>query len=397
MQSNAVLCAFFAKHRVNAMTKRKTSILQLHQGYNIKPIDVSDLAEQAIKAFPKEKYSTTTIFVTGGPRSGQKDSCAERTIYLSLAKKSLRGLRLGVLYNLFKVFKRDHFDVVICNRFKPTSLMMWLHLFVGKPKCISVVHILSDYRPFMRRMLVRLNAHKWHFIAVSDSVRQGLFDMNCGFSEKNVTLIENAIDSQQMVSLLKSKDSAMKELGLPAEKTIVGTIGRLDKRKGHIELIKGFAKIHEQFPDAIVAIIGEGKERSNLEVEIAKQGLQDKVILLGAVDGAAQFVKAFDIWIMPSHSEGLPLALMEAMTGKLPLLTTSIPSMDYIVRPAGGMCFEVQNPDSLAKALSDYLTLSPEKRAELGEQSFQYLQKQFSLERYRQQYVNLIEKLTNDS
>ena len=378
------------------MAKRDISVLQLHQGYNIKPIDVADLAEQVIKALPPEKFATTTLFVTGKPQPGEKESCAERTIYLDLPKKNLRGLRLRALYELFKIFRREHFDVVICNRFKPTSLMVWLHLLIGRPKCVSVVHILSDYRPFMRRLMVRLIAHKWHFVAVSESVRQGLFALNCGFNERNVTVVENAIDSQQMLSLLYPADVSRKTLDLPTAKTIVGTIGRLDKRKGHIDLIRGFAKIHQQFPDVLIAIIGEGKERKTLEAEIASLGLSGKVFLLGNVDGAARYVKAFDIWIMPSHSEGLPLALMEAMTAKLPILTTSIPSMDYIVRPAGGKCFEVQNPDDLAKVLSDCLKLTPEQRAELGEQSFKYLQTHFSLQRYRNEYQSLIERLLND-
>lgn len=378
------------------MSKRATSILQLHQSYNVKPIDVSDLAEQVIKAIPEDNYTSTTLFITGKPQANQKDSCAKKNIYLNLRKQNLRGLRLRALYELYKTLRRERFDVVICNRFKPTSLMMWLHLFVGKPKCISVVHILSDYQPLMRRLLVRLNAHKWHFVAVSNSVRQGLIELNCGFSERNVTVIENAIDSQQMISLLHPKDVARDRLSLPMTKTIVGTIGRLDRRKGHVDLIRGFAKIHEQFPDAVIAIIGEGKARKTLEAEIVTLGLTGKVLLLGAVDGAAQYIKAFDIWIMPSHSEGLPLALMEAMTAKLPILTTNIPSMEYIVRPAGGMCFEVENPDDLAKVLSDCLMLAPEKRAELGQQSFDYLLTNFSLERYRKEYLQLIERLMND-
>lgn len=378
------------------MAKPNISVLQLHQGYNIKPIDVSDLAEQVIKSLPPEKFATTTLFINGKPDVGQKDSCADRTLYLDMPKKYLRGLRLRVLITLFKILKHEKFDVVICNRFKPTSLMMWLHIFVGKPKCISVVHILSDYRPLMRRLFVRLNAHKWHFVAVSESVRQGLFALNCGFSERNVTVIPNAIDSQQMASLLFPKDFAREQLGLPMSKTIVGTIGRLDKRKGHIDLIKGFTKIHQHFPDVIIAIIGEGKERHNLESEIAEHGLTNKVLLLGAIDGAAQYIKAFDIWIMPSHSEGLPLALMEAMTAKLPILTTAIPSMDYIVRPAGGMCFEVRNPDDLATVLSDCLKLTPDQREALGEQSFEYLQTHFSLEQYRKENLTLIERLINE-
>ena len=79
------------------MANQDISVLQLHQGYNIKPIDVSDLAEQVIKSLPPEKYVTTTLFLTGKPQPGEKESCAERTIYLDLPKKNLRGLRLRAL------------------------------------------------------------------------------------------------------------------------------------------------------------------------------------------------------------------------------------------------------------------------------------------------------------
>lgn len=378
------------------MSKQIYSVMQLHQGYNIKPIDVSDLAEQVIKALPQEQYSTTTLFVSGRPGINQKDSCAQRTIYLNLPRKCLRGLRLGLTYQMYKLFQSEKFDVVICNRFKPTSIMMWLYFFVGKPKCITIVHNLSDYRPIMRKLWIRFFARNWNFVAVSESVRDGLIAMKCGFSGSNVTLIENALDSEQMSDLLYTKEVSRQRLDLPMVKTVVGTIGRLEKVKGHVDLIRGFAKIHQKFPDVIVAIIGDGKERKKLELEIAAKGLAGKVILLGAVDGAAQFIKAFDIWIMPSHSEGLPLALMEAMTAELPILTTAIPSMKYIVEPSGGVCFDVQNPDSLAEALSACLQLTVEERAEMGKRSLDYLGSRFSLKKYRREYLRLIERVLDD-
>lgn len=378
------------------MLQSKKKVLQLHQAYNIQPIEVSDLSEQVVKGLPKGEYEVKTLFITGGNGVNTKNSMADETIYLDLKKNDLKGLRLKSLYRLFRILRDEKFDIVICNRFKPTSLMMILNCLVGRPKCISVVHNLSDYKPLFRRLMVGVNASKWNFVAVSKSVRDGLFNMKCGFNEENVTLIENAIENELLESLFLSKSEARKELKIPHDKVVVGTIGRLEKVKGHIDLIHGFEKIHKQFPNVIMVIIGEGKERERLEIEIMELNLTEKVFLTGAVGGASQYAKAFDIWIMPSHSEGLPLALMEAMTAKLPILTSRISALEPIVLPAGGWCFEVANPDSLADTLSKFLQLTPLEYEEKGRQAYNYLITEYSIEKYRNSYRRLIEGLIND-
>src|SRR5690606_33256528 len=116
------------------------------------------------------------------------------------------------------------------------------------------------------------------------------------------------------------------------------------------------------YPQALLAIIGEGRCREEAERFVAEHGLGDRVRLLGAKDDALQYVRAFDVFVMPSLSEGLPLALLEAMSGHLPVIGSDIDSLRPILEDCGGRIFPVAQPQALAQRLRETLALSDEQR-----------------------------------
>ena len=89
-----------------------------------------------------------------------------------------------------------------------------------------------------------------------------------------------------------------------------------------------------RFPGAHLAIIGEGRSRAELEIEIANSGLGGRVHLLGWRSYAKRYARAFDILTMPSLSEGFSLALMEGMVAGLPVIASDIPAMHEVVTGA---------------------------------------------------------------
>lgn len=101
--------------------------------------------------------------------------------------------------------------------------------------------------------------------------------------------------------------------------------------KGHTDLLEAFAKISEQHPNALIAIIGEGRSQNDLQATIQRLGISERAILLGAKPDALRFVRAFDCFVMPSHSEGLPLALLEGMSAHLPVIGSNISSLKPIL------------------------------------------------------------------
>lgn len=371
---------------------KKIKVLQLHSDYNIKKYAISDLGELILKALPKERFETTTAFFSGKPKVGQPESVADHTVYFDFSKSQLKGLRLGVLFRLYRWLSRERFDVVICNRYKPVSTMLTLSRFVSIPKCIAVVHGFGDYdRLYRKKHLARNLSSSWTFVGVSKAVSEYLCSLNSGLNEENTIFINNAIDLEAAQRLMMDSQAARKELGLNQESVIVGAMGRLIPLKAHESLIRAFSSISKKHPEAQLAILGEGRERERLEGVIVDLNLIGKVHLLGFKEDAMQYLKAFDVWAMPSRTEGLSLALLEGMCAGLPVIASSIPALEPFVKAAGGVVHAPGDIAGIAGGLSYYLSLQPDERKRLGEKVFEYVSSAHDVGSFQSSYLQLVD------
>ena len=364
--------------------------LQLHANANI-----SVLAEQVVQALPADRYEVTTAFLCGRPEPQDVESCAFRTIYFNFAKTDLKGLqRFRALHHLYKHCRDERYDVIIAHRFKPMNMLMRLNSRLKIPVCIGVQHGNGDFDRFSRRLGARLFLKpNWKTVGVSRSVCDYLIGCRAGFNAENTVQINNAIDIERAERLQLSREHARAKLGLDPGAFVLGCIGRLVPVKGHIFLIEALARVQDDYPEVQVAIIGEGRARQHLEQAIENHRLHGRIHLLGARDNAIQYVRAFDAFVMPSLAEGLPLALLEGMSGHLPVVGSDIDSLKPILEDCGGRIIAVKNVDSLAEALKSLLDSSVHERQLEGERTYAYLCENHNIENFRRQYRELLEKL----
>ncbi|WP_276488268.1 glycosyltransferase [Ectopseudomonas mendocina] len=376
---------------------RRIKVLQLHPDYNIKTHDFADLGEQIFHALPSERFESVNAFLRGRPSAGQPESRAERSIYFEFSDAQLKGMRIRAMWRLFQYCRRERFDVVICNRFKPVNMMLMLNRWLKVPLCIGIAHGFGEYdRAYRRHQTARLVSPAWRFVGVSPAVKQYLLNCRCGFTQNNTVAITNAIDIAQAESLQLPRESARSQLGLQSHVRLVGALGRLVPVKGHIHLIRAFAQVSAGHQNAHLAIIGEGREHERLLQEVERLGLQGRVHLLGYRECALRYVRAFDIWAMPSLAEGLGLALLEGMSGRLPVIASNVPAMLPLIQGAGGIAVAPADVDGLSAALDEYLSLGEEQLRMKGEQSYHYLQREHDINVFRQQYLELIESSLNE-
>lgn len=372
--------------------KRRIKVLQLQPDYNVKAHDFADLAEQVVKAFPVERYEVVSAYLGGRPTGLQSTSIAERSVYFDLSGSQLKGMRLLALWRLFRFCRAERFDVAICNRFKAINMMLWLNRWLRIPSCIGITHGFGEYkRAYRRWQTARMVDEAWRFVAVSSAVKDYLLRCRCGFVEKNTVVINNAIDIDKARSLQQPRGEARASLGLSGNSFVFGAIGRLVPVKGHIHLVEAFARCIERLPGALLVIIGEGRSRTDLQAAIERLGLQGRVLLPGAKADALQYIRAFDVFVMPSLSEGLPLALLEAMSGELPVIASDIPAMAPILKGAGGLAVGVGDVEGLAKALVESFEVPRADLHERGVRAFNYLQQHHGIEQYRSQYLALVD------
>jgi glycosyltransferase involved in cell wall biosynthesis len=375
------------------MVNRRIKVLQLQPDYNVKAHDFADLAEQIVKALPAERYEIVAAFLRGKPQQGEPVSRADRSVYFEFSDAQLKGLRLQAMWQLYRFCRAENFDVVICNRFKPVNMLLQLNRWLRVPLCIGISHGFGEYGRYYRRLQAKsLIDHAWRFVGVSPAVKQYLLDCKCGFTQQNTVAITNAIDIAQAEGLQLPRDEARRLLGIDLQVRLLGTCGRLVPVKGHVYLLQAFARLKDVYPRATLAIIGRGREEPRLLAEVDRLGLQGRVHLLGFRADALQYIRAFDIWTMPSLAEGLGLALLEGMSGHLPVIASSVPAMLPLIQGAGGLAVPPGDVNALTTALADYLQLSDQELQERGERAYAYLCASHDIESFRQQYLRLVEE-----
>ena len=151
---------------------------------------------------------------------------------------------------------------------------------------------------------------------------------------------------------------------------IILNTGRLDKQKDQITLIKAFALIAHEFPEYKLIICGEGPERDNLERSIDELNLNNRVVLVGAVNNVEEYLKKAEIFVFTSIHEGYPNSLVEAMAAGLPVIATDCPfgPAEMIKTNENGILVPIKNCLAISDAMKKLL-VNPLYASKLGEKA----------------------------
>ncbi|MCO6457704.1 MAG: glycosyltransferase family 4 protein [Pirellulaceae bacterium] len=166
--------------------------------------------------------------------------------------------------------------------------------------------------------------------------------------------------------------------------------GRLHRAKGLRELVVAWARVVRQRPEARLWLVGEGPDREELYDLILDRDLRGRVIMPGAFDAVDEILQAADLFVLPSHEEGMSLALLEAMAAGLPVVATDIEGNRVLIRDRQeGLLVPPRNPDALAAAILRQLDQRILARA-YAEAARKRVEEEYSLTRMAQRHVDLI-------
>lgn len=215
----------------------------------------------------------------------------------------------------------------------------------GVPAVVHVEHDVWHYQQPSRRRLVTVAAklvRPLHF-AVSQTIAETLSEM---LPHQEVRVVPGGVDLARFGS--SSRNDARKALGLPAGVRVVGSVGRLEPVKGHKTLIEALPYLPD---DMIVVVVGEGSEANRLKDLATTLGVAGRVRFLGHRDEVDQLMPAFDVFCLPSFSEGLPRVVMEAQAAGVPIVSSDVGSVRQAVDTNTGRLVAPGDPAALANAL----------------------------------------------
>lgn len=212
-----------------------------------------------------------------------------------------------------------------------------------------------------------------------------VFSKGASFPLGKTCVIHNGIDLDKY-AIHPSKSSAIKtHLGIPADAVIVGSVGRLNHEKGHTFLVEAAAQVTTQRQSVHFVLIGDGPLRSELEASAKRHGISDRTHFVGEQDDVRPFLSVLDVFVLPSVTEGLPLALLEALASGVPCIATDVGGNTEVLRPEAGIIVPPRSSEALAQAIKTMLDPTARRQYNVPPS---YIQ-EFSLERCAQSYVDL--------
>jgi glycosyltransferase involved in cell wall biosynthesis len=167
--------------------------------------------------------------------------------------------------------------------------------------------------------------------------------------EKIVT-IPNGIDFEDIHSAL-TVEEAKERLGIPQDCCVLGTAGRLEPVKRLDIFLAAAQQIALRFPQTRFVIAGDGSEEARLRAQAQVEGIRDKVLFLGHRHDICDVLRAFDLLVLSSDHEGLPMVLLEALGLGVPVVARSVGGVPEVVQDgANGLLVDSADPGALAEA-----------------------------------------------
>lgn len=237
-----------------------------------------------------------------------------------------------------------------------------------------------DPRNALRRKLYRAAAAASdRTIAVSPAVREWLCG-EMGFDERQTVLLMNGVDSRAFPETATRNDDCLRtQLGLSGRR-IVTCVGRLVPGKGHRFLVDAMAKVRERYADAALLIVGDGPERRSLERQVEELRLTEAVRFAGHRPDVTALLRLAAVFVLPSFSEGIPIALIEAMAAGRPVVATAVPgNLDVVVDDRFGLLVPAGDAQALVDAISSVLD-DPDQAARRAARGQQRIRDSFDIE-----------------
>lgn len=287
---------------------------------------------------------------------------------------------------LVEAFRRHRIAVAHSHEFSMAVYGAWASWRAGVPHVITM-HGSRYYNARLRRRLAMRAAiaASRQLVAVSDPLAQAICN-DLAVRRSRVAVLPNGVRHAE-----PERITLRDELRLSPGDRLIVAVGNLYPVKGHVHAIDALARLAARHPSAHLAICGRGELEAALLARAREHGLERRVHLLGLRADVTAVLAAADAFVLPSLSEGLPLALLEAMFAGRPIVATDVGQVRAaLAGGTAGILVEPGSPAALATAL-DRVLFNPAEAQRLGRLAAQHAAAEYDLSRMVERYAGVYE------
>lgn len=242
-------------------------------------------------------------------------------------------------------------------------------------------------RPFSKK-------YATDYFACSELAGRWLFGDKT-FEQGKVTIINNAIDLDKFKYDEKIRKDKRKELGIKDDTLVIGHVGRFVAQKNHTFLIDIFNELHKKEKNSILLLIGQGPLMDEIKQKVDLHGISDSVKFLGQRDDVNELYQVFDVFLLPSLYEGLPVVGVEAQaTGLLCELSSDMTKETKVLNTTRFISLDISAEEWSSIILNNYSKFKRhDTKEEITKNNFNIMKEASKLE---DKYDGLLKVINND-
>ncbi len=298
---------------------------------------------------------------------------------------------ISIVFKLVLWFRKNQPSVVHTHLFTADT---WgrLAAFISRVPCIiNTVHSTNAWKgPIHRIVDQMLSLVSSKVVACSDEVANVL-KTSFKISNNRIRVISNGIDFRRFESLKLTTINEIDSLSSGVIKIVV--VGRLHPAKGHFDLINAIFKLKNANTSFHVFLVGEGELHAEIVKQCNEKDITNYITLLGQRSDIPSILAKTDLFVMPSHWEGLPMALLEAMAMSMPVIATRVGGIPNVIKDGvNGLlidkCDEIALEEKILLLLSD-----AELRMKLGNEAKKTVIEKYSAKNVASEYELLYQSI----
>jgi glycosyltransferase involved in cell wall biosynthesis len=260
------------------------------------------------------------------------------------------------IFEVAAFLKREKIQVLCTHGFKANVIGALAKKIAGVPQiafCRGWTAETPSVRvyEFLERRLLALADQ---IICVSEA--QAEYFTSSHVLQPRVKVVHNAMLDSVDTTLECDREASKAELGFSPRTRLVGAVGRLSIEKGQRYLVEAAPALLREFTDLRFVLLGEGRERSNLEILIGRLGLSEVVVLPGFHKNVSCWMQAFDVVVNCSLTEGIPNAILEALAVGTPVVATAVGGVPQLIKDREtGLLVAPGDADALGRGVAEVL------------------------------------------
>lgn len=254
-----------------------------------------------------------------------------------------------------------------------------------------------DYPRVKRKLANRVLLDRGDgLVAVGECVRQALV-ANEGLPLERIELVYNGIELHRYDPTRTRREALRRQMSFTTDNIVIIQVARLNRLKDHPTAIRAMAQLRLSCPEARLVLVGDGEERSEIELLIDDLAISDHVQLLGVRNDVPDLLQMADLFMLSSITEGVALTLIEAMATGLPCVATDVGgNCEVIVDGMTGLLARANEPFDLANKL-ETLCQDPNLREQFGQAGLQRALEHFDSHKMHQSMAEIYTRLVESN